>query len=285
MKLQADAEQMKVLKDRQTKEKVLMFNELMKNMDNGDQMKSYLKKSVNEADRELLQFKGHMDREKQARIAELKEDHDKKMKEMEERQERLVNVEEMLKKDEAKHMERFRRQREEMLARKLADQQRELLKDMNQKDVDQMLDRHKKDLKAMDEVLVEEQARQMEKMRDRLKNRNANRAREQVVRQIKLAEIQKQKAQEAEQAKIYEQAGGDLATSIALEKQKEQVSRLIEKAGLMQRTCQKQCYSRRIFFKRHIANQQKLNAFLGRGILADWASSKGGDPDDVSGMS
>lgn len=286
MKLQADAEQMKVLKDRQTKEKVLMFNELMKNMDSGDQMKSYLKKSVNEADRELMQFKAHMDREKQSRVAELKEDHEKKMKEMEERQERLVNVEEMLKKDEAKHMERFRRQREEMLARKLADQQRELLKDMNQKDVDQMLERHKKDLSAMDEVLVEEQARQMDKMRDRLKNRNANRAREQVVRQIKLAEIQKQKAQEAEQAKIYEQAGGDLATSIALEKQKEQVARLVEKAGLMQRMCQKQCYSRRIFFKRHIANQQKLNAFLGRGILADWASSKGGsNHDDVSGMS
>jgi len=34
----------------------------------------------------------------------------------------LVDVEEMLKKDEAKHVERFRRQREEMLARKLADQ-------------------------------------------------------------------------------------------------------------------------------------------------------------------
>lgn len=53
----------------------------------------------------------------------------------------------------------------------------------------------------------------------------------------------------------------------------------------MQRMCQKQCYSRKIYFKRHIANQQKLNSFLGRGITADWASSKGGYPDDVSGMS
>lgn len=148
-----------------------------------------------------------------------------------------------------------------------------------------MLERHKRDLGAMDEVLVEEQTRQMAKMRERMKGRNANKAREQVVRQIKLAEIQKAKAQEAEQAKIYEQAGGDLATSVALERQKEQVGRLVEKAGLMQRMCQKQCYSRRIFFKRHIANQQRLNAFLGRGILADWASSKGGYPDDVSGMS
>jgi len=98
----------------------------------------------------------HQDKEKSARLYELKEDHDKKVKDLEDRQDRLVNVDEMLKKDEAKHMERFRRQREEMLARKLADQQRELLKDMNQKDVDQMLDRHKRDLSSMDEVLQDE---------------------------------------------------------------------------------------------------------------------------------
>lgn len=58
----------------------------------------------------------------------------------------------------------------------------------------------------------------MESMRVRMRGRNANRAREQVVRQIKLAEIQKTKQQEAEQAKIYQKAGGDLHTSIALER-------------------------------------------------------------------
>lgn len=263
-----------------------MFGQLMANMDEGDQMKNYIKKSVQEADRELTSFKLFQDKEKAGRLQELQEDHAKQVKDLEERQERLVNVEEMLKKDEAKHMERFRRQREEMLARKLADQQRELLKDMNQKDVDQMLDRHKRDLSQMDEVLVEEQARQMEQMRERMKKRTAAKAREQVTRQIKLAEINKIKHHEAQQAKLYEQSGGDLATSVLLERQKEQVNRLTEKASLMQRMCQKQCYSRKIFFKRHIANQQKLNAFLGRGILVDWASSKdGGNGDAVSGMS
>jgi len=85
---------------------------------------------------------------------------------------------------------------------------------------------------------------------------------------------------------MYEKAGGDLATSVQIEKQKEQVNRLVEKASLMQRMCQKQCYSRKIYFKRHIANQQKLNAFLGRGILVDWASSKDGNENDaVSNMS
>lgn len=121
LKLQADAEQMKLLKDRQTKERVAMFNELMKHMDDQDQMKNYLKKSVNDADRELQQYRVHLDNEKKQRMQELKEEHERKRIELEERQERLVNVDEMLKKDEAKHMERFRRQREEMLARKLAD--------------------------------------------------------------------------------------------------------------------------------------------------------------------
>jgi hypothetical protein len=94
----------------------------------------------------------------------------------------------------------------------------------------------------------------MVKMRDRMKNRNAAKAKEQVLRQIKLAEIQKEKSREVEQAKLYEQAGGDLATSVALEKQKAEIGRLVEKASLMQRMCQKQCYSRKIYFKRHIAN-------------------------------
>lgn len=67
-----------------------------------------------------------------------------------------------------------------------------------------MLERHKRDLTAMDEVLQDEQSRQMEKMRDRMKNRNAAKAKENALRQIKLAEIQKEKAREAEQAKLYE---------------------------------------------------------------------------------
>ena len=85
--------------------------------------------------------------------------------------------------------------------------------------------------------MADEQSRQMEKMRERMKGRNAERAKQNVVRQIKLAEIQKQKAEERKLAKQYEQAGGDLQTSKALELQKQRVERLTEKAGLMQRMC------------------------------------------------
>jgi hypothetical protein len=113
---------MKSLKDRQTQEKILMYQELMKNMDDKDQMKVYLTKSVNEANRDLDNYKRHCDKDKQSKVQDMQSEHERKQKEMEERQDRLVNVEEMLKKDEAKHMERFRRQREEMLARKLGEQ-------------------------------------------------------------------------------------------------------------------------------------------------------------------
>jgi len=53
---------------------------------------------------------------------------------------------------------------------------------MTQKDVDAMLDKHKRDLASMDEVLQEEQSRQLEKMRERMKNRTAARAKVEVTR-------------------------------------------------------------------------------------------------------
>ena len=45
-----------------------------------------------------------------------------------------------------------------------------------------MLERHKIELKVMDDILAEEQRRQMENMREKMKIRNAAKAREQVVR-------------------------------------------------------------------------------------------------------
>lgn len=112
---------MKALKDRQTQEKVLMFSELMKSLDDKDQMKHYLAKSVQDANRELEQFKRFADKEQEERKAEILRENERKRQEMQERQNRLVNVEEALKKDEMKAIEQFRRQREEMLSRKLAD--------------------------------------------------------------------------------------------------------------------------------------------------------------------
>lgn len=76
-----------------------------------------------------------------------------------------------------------------MMARKLAEQQKEILRDMNKEDVDALLAKHKRQLLQMDEALRREQERQMELMRTNQKNKNADLAKEKMLRQIKLAEI------------------------------------------------------------------------------------------------
>lgn len=53
IKIDAEAEQKKLLKDRQTQEKMVMFSALMKNMDEKDQMKQYLDKALRDSEREL----------------------------------------------------------------------------------------------------------------------------------------------------------------------------------------------------------------------------------------
>jgi len=68
MKAQADCEQMKLLKERQTQERIVMFSELAKSMDEKDQMRVYLDKSIVEAQRDLDTFKRHAEMEKKAKI-------------------------------------------------------------------------------------------------------------------------------------------------------------------------------------------------------------------------
>jgi len=78
------------------------------------------------------------------------------MQELVERQDRMFNWEDKVKRDEDKIMDQFRKQKEEMMAKKLAEQQKEILRDMNKEDVDVLLAKHKRQLLQMDEALRRE---------------------------------------------------------------------------------------------------------------------------------
>jgi len=114
------------------------------------------------ADIELQKFVRNADKDKQKRIEEMQAEKDAKMRELEERQNRMFNWEDRMKADEEKYVQQFQRQKEEMMAKKLAEQQKELLREMNQKDVDAMLARHKRELTQMDDALKKEQSRQLQ---------------------------------------------------------------------------------------------------------------------------
>jgi hypothetical protein len=158
-KLEAESEQKKLLKDRQTEEKVAMFKKMMESMDENDQMKQYLDQQTRDAEMERNKYSRQMEKEKQKKIDAMEEEKERKMKELEDRHERMFNWGEQVKASEDAMMEGFRRQKEDMMKKKLAEQQREILKDMNKADVDAMLEKHKRQLMMMDEALRVEQER------------------------------------------------------------------------------------------------------------------------------
>jgi len=267
-RLEAENEQKKVLKDRQTQEKLIMFSEMMENMEAGDQMKQYLEMQKRDAQKELEAFRKKADREKEKKIADIEVEKERQMQELADRQDRMFNWEDRIKRDEDKIMEQFRKQKEDMMAKKLAEQQKEILRDMNKEDVDALLAKHKRQLLQMDEALRREQERQMALMRENQKNKNADLAKEKMLREIKLAEIQKKKAADAARAR-------ELATTAEAadpleelkEPKNEKLEICIEKVGIMSQLIYKAAYSRPIMYKRHIMNQHKLNEFLGRNLL------------------
>lgn len=154
------------------------------------------------------------------------------------------------------------------MAKKLAEQQKEILRDMNKEDVDALLAKHKRQLLQMDEALRREQERQMALMRSNQKNKNADLAKDKMLKQIKLAEIQKKKLADAQRAKEMQQLDSNEPQNDN-ELRNEKLEQCIEKVGIMSQLIYKAAYSRPIQYKRHIMNQHKLNEFLGRNLLAE----------------
>lgn len=158
-------------------------------MDKGDQMRQYLAVQLDDAEKELEIFTRKANKERDRRQLEMEQQKEQQMEELMERQSRMFNWEDQVKKDEKSFMDTFRKQKEEMMAKKLAEQQKEILRDMNKADVDQMLEKHKRQLLQMDEAIQREQERQMSLMRSKMSGKNEELAREKVTRAIKLAQI------------------------------------------------------------------------------------------------
>jgi len=61
----------------------------------------------------------------------------------------------------------------------------------------------------------------------------------------------------------------------------ERIKHCVEKADLLQKLMQKQCYSRSLLTKKYVNNVRKLNDFYGLDYRQDWGES-GGEEDDES---
>lgn len=241
-----------------------MFKRMMDSMDENDEMKKYLEQQTREAEVEQKKYERQQQKEKERKIAAMEAEKEAKLQELEERQARMFNWEDQVKASEDALMEGFRKQKEEMMAKKLADQQKEILKDMNKADVDALLDKHKRQLMQMDSTLKQEQERQLKMMREKMLGKGRKAAQDKIMRQIKMAEIQKKKTEEMQKAQMMV---SQQQRSAAQEERQDNFERLLEKTLLMETLIPKQAYSRPTYFKRHLINQQKINDFLGRGLF------------------
>jgi hypothetical protein len=153
-----------------------------------------------------------------------------------------------------------------MMGKKLAEQQKEILREMNKKDVDAILDRHKKQLLAMEEALGKEQQRQMKKMREKMQGKNQEAMKEKMLRQIKMAEIQKKKKAELEAVKDDAMNSQDLEK--ALQGQPNvKLEVCMQKVNIYSKMAYKHGYSHKTQPKKHLIKMRELNDFLGRYLL------------------
>lgn len=126
-------------------------------MDDKDPIKNYLLVEQKNAEKEMHEYEKKIRKEYDRKVEEMQKEKERKMKELSDRQDRMFNWEEQVKKDEQKMMLRIAEQKNAIMAKKLEEQQNEILRNMNQKDVDGMLEKHKEQLKNLDLQLQSEQ--------------------------------------------------------------------------------------------------------------------------------
>jgi len=117
-------------------------------------------------------------------------------------------------------------------------------------------------------------------MRAKQREKNSDLNKDKMLKQIKLAEIQKKKVADAARAREIAQTN-EQDDMDAIEIKNEKLDQCKEKVGLMSKLIYKAAYSRPMQYKRHIVNNHKLNDFLGRNLLDE----KDGDNSDELSLS
>ena len=146
-------------------------------------------------EKSLAKFKAQKEKEKEQRLKELETLRAKREQELKEKEASLMNWEERMKEEEAKQMDAFKRQKDAILKKKMAEQSTQMLLAANKGDIDQMKAEHERALAALETALEREQKRQMDLMREKLRERVKDSEHQRVTREVKMALIMKAKQQ------------------------------------------------------------------------------------------
>eukprot|EP00352_Strombidinopsis_acuminata_P000994 CAMPEP_0176343884 /NCGR_PEP_ID=MMETSP0126-20121128/4262_1 /TAXON_ID=141414 ORGANISM="Strombidinopsis acuminatum, Strain SPMC142" /NCGR_SAMPLE_ID=MMETSP0126 /ASSEMBLY_ACC=CAM_ASM_000229 /LENGTH=119 /DNA_ID=CAMNT_0017690023 /DNA_START=12116 /DNA_END=12475 /DNA_ORIENTATION=+ len=119
-------------------------------------MKNYLEKLERSAEKELDDFKKDQDKKLEDELKEIDESRQRQIDELQKKQDQMFNWESKVRSEENKILSAFEAQKEALMKRKMEEQQREMLKEMSQADVDDMIRRHKEEIDRMNDAFRRE---------------------------------------------------------------------------------------------------------------------------------
>mmetsp|Transcript_48770 Transcript_48770/g.66369 ORF Transcript_48770/g.66369 Transcript_48770/m.66369 type:complete len:129 (+) Transcript_48770:9957-10343(+) len=128
----------------------------MNDMNDNTTMKNYLEKLERSAEKELDDFKKDQDKKLEDELKEIDESRQRQIDELQKKQDQMFNWESKVRSEENKILSAFEAQKEALMKRKMEEQQREMLKEMSQADVDDMIRRHKEEIDRMNDAFRRE---------------------------------------------------------------------------------------------------------------------------------
>eukprot|EP00347_Sterkiella_histriomuscorum_P024400 403331247 len=236
-----EAEQ--AFKDRQSDEKLKMIDYLISKNQGNDAIRQYLEKEKKNTLKELVDFKNQKEKEKQLKLRDIELMRENRENELREKEERMLNWEERMKQEEAKHQEAFEKQKNAILTKKLNEQKSELLREVNKDEIDRLVQQHKRDLANLETALQREQQRQLENMRSNMGERLKVQETDKVKREIKMAQLIKDKdirSKEMLNMSLSTTRGrGSQPTSV---RNDDAIATLIDRVHMMQKPIDKKMY-------------------------------------------
>jgi hypothetical protein len=162
MAIQGKAKGEEALKERQTKERQLMIDLLLKDnvhASTNETINGYLEKEKRSLDRDLERFKRDKLKEKSTRLKDLEDMRRKREEELKAKKDSMLSWESQAKAEEAKHMEIFNKQKAAIMKQKLAEQQQQMLRQANQGSIEALKAEHLQALAMLETALEEEHRR------------------------------------------------------------------------------------------------------------------------------
>ena len=122
-------------------------------------IKKYLQEQANAVDKELQKFERQVQKDKAEQLAKLGAEKETRLKELQAKEENILNMDRQMQLAEEKHAAQFEAQKAAILKKQQDDQKRELAAGLSKEEAEKLMKKHRANVAALEGTLAEEQKR------------------------------------------------------------------------------------------------------------------------------